>query len=211
MKALILVLMLWMPALAAPAFARSVFIGIDVSKSNPVVIDEASAKVAGNYVRGIVAALAPGDEVHIRTFGDRSAAHVESRSIRLGRKHKPETVAFQIGSYIASLPSKPLQGQQETQILAYLELSQFRCDQNSLVVIVSDALESSPGVRQKDLLAGKPLPPPEPGILKGCEVVIYGLARSKDGAITREQAKSLRASWTAWMNTAGANFTAITE
>lgn len=200
-----------MPALAAPAFAKSVYIGIDVSKSNPVVIDEPSAKVAAGYVRGIVAALQPGDEVHIRTFGDRSAAHVASRSIRLGRKHKPETVAFQIGSYVASLPSKPLQGQQETQILAFLELSQFRCDQNSLVLILSDGLESSPGVREKDLLTGKPLPPPEPGILKGCDVVIYGLARSKDGSITREQAKKLRAAWAAWMQTAGANFSAITE
>lgn len=211
MKALTLVMTLSTLVFAAPAFSKSVYIGVDVSKSSPVVIHEPSAKVAGNYVRSIVAALQPGDEVHIRTFGDRSAAHVESRSFRLGRKHKPEVVAFQISEFIKALPSKPLQGQQETQILAFLELSQFHCERNALVLILSDGVESSPGIREKDLLGGKPLPVPEPGILKSCDVVIYGLARSKDGAITREQAKALKAAWAAWMKTAGANFTAITE
>lgn len=211
MKALTLVLTLSMLVFAAPAFPKAVYIGVDVSKSNPVAIDAPSAKVAGNYVRGIVAALQPGDEVHIRTFGDRSSAHVEGRSFRLGRKHKPEVIAFQIAEFIKALPSKPLQGRQETQILAFLELSQFQCERNSLVLILSDGMESSPGIREKDLLAGKPLPPPESGVLKGCDVVLYGMGRSKDGSITREQAKRLRAAWSAWMKTAGANFTAITE
>jgi hypothetical protein len=138
MRTRILAFFLCILALVAPVHARSVFIGIDASTSNPVVIDEKSAKVAAEYVGGIVAKLQPGDEVILRTFGDRSSAHAGGRSVRLGRKHKPEMVAYQISQYIRGLPGKPLESSSETQILAFLELSSFRCDQNPLVIVLTD-------------------------------------------------------------------------
>jgi hypothetical protein len=190
--------------------ARSVFIGIDRSSTSPVM-NEAYAAVAAEYVHGVVAKLQSGDEIHIRTFADRSAVHAKGHSLRLGRKLKPEMAAYQIAQYIRAQPSKPLQAASQTQILAFLELSSLRCDENPLVIVLTDGLESSPGIREKDLLSGKKkLPPPDVGILKGCEIRFHGLGRS-DGSITREQVKKLRAAWSTWMDIAGAKFIAITD
>jgi hypothetical protein len=208
MRTFILSLLLWfLTCISPPAFTKTLFIGIDESASNPVVTDPAFAKAAGEYLRREISALQPGDFVRVRSFADRSSAHVGERSVQIDRWHKAEAVAHQVAQHVAALPSTPLKGQDKTEIVAFLEFKRFGCTDGVKLVLLTDGLET--GVTSaKKLLAGKPLPKPE-GLLKPCAVEMYGLGRSKDGSISTAQAKVLRKAWADYFNAAGAAFTAI--
>lgn len=197
--------------IAIPASAKTLTVGIDESVSNPLVLDEAYARVVAQYVRGQIAALQPGDWVRVRTFGERTSAHFPSEAIRITRSLRADKVADLVARFIAGLPSKTLQGQNQTNILAFLEFGQFDCANGGRILLLTDGIESSHSMDDRSLFAGKPLPPPQADLLKGCEVVMFGLGQSKDGSLPPQLVKTIRAAWAAWMKTAGATFTAIID
>ena len=202
-------------ALAAtlPAQAKTLSIVIDQSVSNPLVLDKAYAKMVARYAQAQISTLQLGDWLHIRHFGDRSAAHFLSEKIRITRGMRADKAAAMVAGFIASLPSKQLQGQRQTNIIAVLEFGQFDCDKKSRVLLLTDGIESSALMNERDLLSGnKPLPPPDEKFLSGCEVTMMGVGQSIDGSLTPQAVKHLRAAWTAWMKQAGASpFTVIID
>jgi hypothetical protein len=196
---------------SASASAKTLTIGIDQSVSNPLVLSEAYARVAAGYVRSQVASLQLGDWVRVRTFGERTADHFPSEAIRITRSMRADKVAELVSRYIASLPSKPLQGQGQTNILAFLEFGQFDCQNAGRVLLLTDGIESSQLMDDRSLFAGKALPAPSKDLLKGCEVTMFGFGQSRDGSIPPQAIKTLRASWTTWMQETGAVFHAIID
>jgi len=197
--------------IAAPAFSKTLTIGIDVSTSNPLVTAPSYARVAAQYARDQVRALQPGDIVQVRTFGDRGLVHFPSERIRLSRQNSADKVADSIARFIAGLPSRPLQGQGSTNIIAFLEFGQFDCANDGRVLLLTDGIESSSYIDDANLLAGKAMPPPEKNLLSGCEVTMLGFGQSPDGALPPQAIKNARASWAAWMKTADATFNPIID
>lgn len=198
-------------AVSLPAFSKTLTIGIDESVSNPLVLSEVHAKGAGQYVRSQIAALQPGDWVRVRSLGDRSSAHFASETIRITRSNRADKVADTVARYIASLPTLSLQGQSETNILAFLEFGQFDCANAGRILLLTDGIESSSTIDDRSLFAGKTLPPPEANALAGCEVTMFGFGQSRDGSIPPQAIKTLRTAWKAWMKAAGASFSAIID
>lgn len=193
--------------------AKTLTIGLDESSSNPTVRDPRFAKIGAEYVHAQIVALAPGDFVHVRTFAERGSAHAVSKKIRIDKNNRVQQVAASVAQHIAGLPGKALEGQNQTNIIAFLEFGSagFDCSNRGRVLLLTDAVEASSYISANSLLAGKPLPAPEADLLKGCDVVMFGLGQSADGSIPPQAIKTLRASWSAWMKTAGANFTAIID
>lgn len=210
MKAKVIIAIMFL-ANSFPAFSKTLTIGIDESVSNPLVLSEVHAKGAAQYVRSQIAALQPGDWVRVRSLGDRSSAHFASEAIRITRSNRADKVADTVARYVASLPNLPLEGQNETNILAFLEFGQFDCANAGRVLLLTDGVESSSTIDDRSLFAGKALPAPEANTLAGCEITMFGFGQSRDGSIPPQAIKTLRASWTVWMKAAGANFTAVID
>lgn len=210
MRAILLTVFLWFAA-AVPAAAKTLTIGIDQSMSNPLMLDEGVARIVGRNVGEQIAALQPGDWVHVRTFGERSAVNFQVEKIRITRSVRADKVADLVSRFIASLPSRAKKGQSSTNIIAFLEFGQFDCANGGRIFLLTDGIESSAYIHERDLVAGKPLPAPEPNILAGCEVTMLGLGQSTNAALPPQAIKALRASWTAWMKAAGASFNAVID
>ena len=164
MKALLLAILLALFS-AVPAAAKTLTIGIDQSMSNPLMLDEAVARAVGGNVGEQIKALQPGDWVHVRTFGERSAVNFQAEKIRITRSVRADKVADMVARFIASLPSKAGKGQGSTNIIAFLEFGAFDCANGGRILLLTDGIESSAYIQERDLFAGKPLPAPEPNIL----------------------------------------------
>lgn len=203
------VLFLLVAGAIAPAYPASLVIAVDVSDSSAVATDEASAKAAAKFVRQQVAALKPGDFVHLRSFADRSSAHLGETVIRIDRRHPAGVVADQVANMIATLPRRPLKGAGSTNILAFFQLGSFDCANEMRVVALTDAIEASSLMSEKRLLSGKALPAPPAGMLNGCHVTFWGIGRRKDGTLPVQATMHLRDAWSAYFRTAGASFTPI--
>lgn len=211
MKPLVLVPLVLAALVAVPASARTLTIALDVSESNGLVESDAAAKAAASYARTQVAALQLGDWVHVRRFGIRSAGNLPAEKVRLTRAARPAAVAESVARYIAALPAKTSEGDNQTNILAFLEFGSFDCANGERIVLFTDGIEASRTISDKAFLSGKPLPPPQAGFLKGCEVVMFGLGQSKDGSLPPQLVKTIRAAWSDWMDKAGASFTTIID
>lgn len=208
MKQLTLCLLL---CLAGPAFAKTLTIAVDASESSGA-LNPAVAKIAAAQVRREIAALQLGDVVRLQKFGARSVQNLPSETIAITRAMRPATLAERIGKFVEEFPAKVNGGDDETNIIAYLEFgSHFDCANGGKILLVSDGIESSSYISAGKLLAGKSLPPPDSGLLTGCEVEIFGLGQTQGGAVPPQSAKALRSAWESWMKAAGAKFTAVID
>lgn len=212
MKAHYLLLILATTLFAEPSSAKTLTLGIDMSESNPSVVSDEAAAAAGALAYREITALQLGDFVHVRRFGERGAKNMPSQQLQITRRVRAPAVASSVKEYITQLPSKSTQRDNQTNILAFLELgSGFDCANGGRIVLFTDGIEASKTISDKSLLSGKPLPPPTPGFLKGCEVVMFGVGQSADGSLPPSAARHLRNAWADWMKVAGATFTAITD
>lgn len=199
-------------ALATNASAKTLTIGIDASASNPLVVSEAAAKAAAEYARTEIAKLDLGDFVRVRTFGDRNGAH-PSQTIRITRGNRADKVGATVARYIATMPAKKLEGQASTNIVAFLEFGQFDCQAGAAqTLLLTDGIESSAYADGREFLNGKALPAPEPALLKGCDVTMFGFGQNSTAEVPPQIVKTMRASWTDWMKAAGASsFTVVID
>lgn len=211
MKTLCCVCLVALAPVAAPAFAKTLTIGIDLSESNPVVTSPEAAKSAASYARKQIAALQLGDTVKIRHFGERNAKNAQGETIRITRQARPNAVAEKVARYIAALPAKTTAADGATNIVAFLEFGQFDCKAGSKIILLTDGIESSSYVTGRQFLTGKPLPAPDANILQGCAVEMFGFGLAKEQGYPPQALKAMRSAWLAWMQVAGATFTAIIE
>ena len=186
---------------------RRIVIGLDLSKSNPLIDEPEFAARVAERVSNVVRGLGFASEVHVRTFGTYDATsnnfHFDTQ---LSVRNRPDDVATQIEKLIAGTPTLIANGkwqaQNRTNILAFLDnISQsIGCSgQPTTVILLTDGIEDSVYARLDD--PGDHLPAPDGKPFAGCaELQILGL-----GEGTRNPIKTtrLRTEWTRWAHEAG--------
>lgn len=183
-----------------------VIIGLDLSKSNPLVDNPAFAARVAQKIAGIVGKLGFASEVHIRTFGsyDPSANSFAYDTV-LSVRARPVQVAAEIEKLIANTPRLVASGkwrsQDYTNILAFLDNSAraIGCKKMpTTIILASDGIEDSEYTR---LNRGGTLPNPDRRLYRGCtKFMIFGLGQ---GAGSPVMTNRLRAQWDGWSRTAG--------
>lgn len=192
---------------AAAIRPKRLIIGIDISKSNPLVDDAAFAAKVAARVSNIVAQLGMASEVHVRTFGsyDASSNNFYYDAL-ISVRNRPEAVAAEIRKLIAGTPflvkSGKWRSQSNTNILAFLDnVSQsIGCGgMPTTVVLASDGIEDSEYVRLQR--SGARLPSPQGRPFRGCaEMEILGLGQGTDSPL---ETTRLRSEWSRWASAAG--------
>jgi hypothetical protein len=217
------------PAAVSPAYIQTAYmgeqtqyapqrvvIGLDLSKSNPLIASpDFAAKVAAR-VAGIVRGLGFASEVHVRTFGsyDASANNFHYDAM-ISVRERPEAVAADVSRLIAGTPLLVQHGrwqaQNWTNILAFLDnvSHSIGCSgMPTLVVLASDGIEDSEYARLDD--PRDHLPAPEGRPFAGCsELEILGIGQG-----TRSPGKTvrLRDEWARWAQEAGfARFSGLND
>jgi len=195
---------------------RRIIIGLDISKSNPLVDNTAFADKVAVRISNIVKGLGMASEVHVRTFGSYDASSNNFYyDARISARNRPEVVAMEIHKLIAGTPLLVKSGkwvsQSNTNILAFLDnVSQsIGCaGMPTTVVLASDGIEDSEYVRLQK--TGAHLPPPANRPFKGCaEMQILGLGQGTKSPIVTTR---LRTEWTGWAAAAGfAHFTGLND
>src|ERR1700685_208851 len=143
---------------------RRIVIGLDLSKSNPLIDNPAFAAKVAQRIAGEVRALGFASEVHVRTFGNFDAssnnwAYDQVISVRA----RPENVAAEIQKLIAGTPLLVQRGkwvaQDNTNILAFLDnaVTSIGCSgMPTTVILASDGIEDSEYARLDREAATRP-------------------------------------------------------
>lgn len=191
----------------AAAPARRIVIGLDISKSNPLVDDDAFASRVALRIANIVRGLGLRSEVHVRTFGSYDAASNNFYYDSLiSARNRPEHVAAEIQRLIAGTPylvrSGKWRSQQTTNILAFLDnVSQsIGCaGLPTTVILASDGIEDSEYTRLgRD---DSHLPRPQGRPFRGCaEMQILGIGQGTGSPV---ETTRLRSEWAGWAQSAG--------
>ncbi|HEY4944162.1 MAG TPA: hypothetical protein VII56_22230 [Rhizomicrobium sp.] len=186
---------------------RRLVIGIDISKSNPLVDDAAFAAKVAARIANIVRGLGMASEVHVRTFGsyDASSNNFYYDAL-ISARNRPENVAAEIQRLIAGTPllvrSGKWRSQSNTNILAFLDNVSQSIGCSGLpttVVLASDGIEDSEYVRLQN--SGAHLPAPAGRPFRGCaEMQILGIGQGTRSPIVTTR---LRSEWTRWAAAAG--------
>ncbi len=187
--------------------AQRLVIGLDISKSNPLVDDqEFAAKVAAR-IANVVRGLGMASEVHVRTFGSYDASSNNfAYDALISARNRPERVAQEIQKLIAGTPylvrSGKWRSQENTNILAFLDnVSQsIGCaGLPTTVVLASDGIEDSEYVRLQR--SGAHLPPPDGQPFRGCaEMEILGIGQGTGSPV---ETTRLRSEWSRWAIASG--------
>ncbi|MFO1187738.1 MAG: hypothetical protein U1E87_10005 [Alphaproteobacteria bacterium] len=185
-----------------------VVIGLDLSRSNPLVKSQDYAASAAGVVADQIADLPLRSVVMLRTFGSYEG---ESNDLRIDRSisnegdERPAAVGALVREIIASVPSLVRSGrldmQDNTNVIAFLEnMSDFvDCkEMDAVVLLVSDGIESSEYAELNR--PGEHLPKPGK-IYRGCkELQIIGLGQGQKSPTVTEH---LREEWEKWAKAAG--------
>jgi hypothetical protein len=180
-------------------------IAIDISKSNPLIDDQAFAQKVAQRVGDEVRKLGFASEVHVRTFGSYDANDFHYDAV-LSVRNRPDQVAGEIEKLIAGTPylvkSGKWHAQDATNILALLDnVSQaIGCaGLPTTVILASDGIEDSEYAQLERSDSHLPLPEGRP--FAGCaELQILGLG---EGTGSPSETVRLRGEWARWARAAG--------
>lgn len=186
---------------------QRVIIGLDISKSNPLIDKPDFAAKVGAKIADIVSHMGFASEVHVRTFGSYDAAQNDfAFDAVLSVRDRPENVAAEIDRLVAGTPMLVARGrfhpQNYTNILGFLDnaLESFGCSgMPTIIVLASDGIEDSEYAHLDD--PDSHLPSPEGAPYRGCtELEILGIGQG-----TRSPTKTmrLRTEWAHWAQSAG--------
>ncbi len=194
-------------AQADTARPQTYVIGLDLSKSNPLVSDKAYAARAAARTAKEITALPLKSRVMLRTFGSYEASANGLKVDQMITSHaRPEAVAQGIATLIANVPTLVAQGklkaQAKTNIVPFLDTMAEVVDCNASdvhVVLLTDGFEDSEYARLTR--TGGSLPVPTDAAYRGCdELLILGLGQ---GGNSPAATKRLRAAWAAYATAAG--------
>jgi hypothetical protein len=192
-----------------------IIIGLDLSKSNPLIDNPAFAARVGQRIGGIVSRLGMASEVHIRTFGSYDpASNGFAYDTVISVRARPERVAAEVQKLIANTPRLVASGrwksQQKTNILAFLDNSVRAVGCGGMpttIILASDGIEDSEYAR---LTQGDSLPSPDRRLYRGCaRLAVFGIGQGTGSPVTTSR---LRQQWNGWARTAGfARFEALND
>jgi hypothetical protein len=183
-----------------------VIIGLDLSRSNPLIDNPAFAQRVARRIAGIVSRLGMASEVHIRTFGSYDpASNSFAYDTVISVRSRPDQVAAEVERLIANTPrlveSGRWRSQQTTNILAFLDNSVRAVGCGGMpttIILASDGIEDSEYAR---LAHGDALPPPDRRLYRGCtRLTIYGIGQGTGSPVTTAR---LRSQWGGWAHSAG--------
>lgn len=195
---------------------KRIVIGIDLSKSNPLIENPAFAAKVAKRVASEVGRLGFASEVHVRTFGnfDASSNTFEFDAV-ISTHARPEAVAAEIQKLIAGTPmlvgKGKWQAQDNTNIVAFLDnaVTSIGCSgMPTTVILASDGVEDSEYARLA--LEDSHLPEPSGHPFRGCaELQILGVGQ---GTRSPVETMRLRTQWMRWAQAAGfAHFTGLND
>jgi hypothetical protein len=195
-------------ALPLAAGASPLSVTTDLSGSAPLLVDEHFAKLAAYAAIEKFDQLQTGDVFTYRTLGVTGFKNFGgwSKRVKRSKKKKLRKKLFKSIAYIPK--NQDIQSQSETNILYFLNYTDFDCANGETVFIITDALESSNSISGYDLVQGTPLPKPEADLLKGCHITMYGLGLTEN-PMSPHHIKNLLSAWQDWMRIAGADFKAV--
>ncbi|MCP5432002.1 MAG: hypothetical protein H6923_01895 [Alphaproteobacteria bacterium] len=192
---------------AAAAKATQYVIGLDLSKSNPLVTDSDYARKVATRIEPLIQHLEFMDIVTLRTFGSYNTGENALRIDKTISKLDPaEKVSIIVREVVAGVPrlieSGRLKAQPSTNMLAFMEnmAEVVDCKKvNTTFILITDGIEDSAYARL--IAKGATLPEPRADLFKGCqELQILGLGQ---GQSSPEITVRLREQWTAWAEKAG--------
>jgi hypothetical protein len=181
-------------------------IGLDLSKSNPLVDDPAFAARVATRIAGQVRGLGFSSEVHVRTFGSYNpSSNNFTFDTVISVRARPEAVAAEIQRLIANVPrfvrSGQWRSQQNTNIVAFLDniTRAVGCGgMPTTIILASDGIEDSEYTR---LNRGGHLPTPDRATFRGCSnLTIYGIGQGGGSPLLTNR---LRGEWQNWARVAG--------
>lgn len=187
--------------------AQRIVIGLDLSRSNPLIENTAFAAKVGARVAGIIRQLGFASEVHVRTFGNFDASsNPFYYDTLISARSRPEQVAADVERLIAGTPMLVANGkwkaQGRTNILAFLDnvaRSEGCAGMPTTVILATDGIEDSQYARLDD--ASDHLPQPDVKLFSGCvELQILGIGEGTRNPIKTER---LRGEWMRWSHQAG--------
>ena len=204
------------PRVLATAEQRRLVVGIDLSKSNPLITDQGFATKVSQRVADSIRRLGFASEVHIRTLG---AYDVTANSFyfdaTISARSRPATVAAEVAKLISGTPLLVKKGvwksQSKTNVLAFLDnaLHAFGCGgQKTDFVLLTDGIEDSEYAQLAK--ANAKLPEPAGVLYRGCaSLTILGLGQGQKSPVKTAQ---LRDVWQHWAAAAGfGSFTGLND
>ncbi|GAK44476.1 conserved protein [Tepidicaulis marinus] len=187
--------------------ARQILVGLDLSKSNPLITDAGYAARVAARLGEELDALPLRSRVMVRTFGvyDASSNHLKIDQV-ISARARPEDVAEGIQTLVANLPALvkegKLEAQMKTNIVPFLDTMAQVVDCKAMpttVVLLTDGAEDSD--YGKLTKWGGKLPVPQEAHYEGCEeLVILGLGQGFNSPKTTAR---FRTAWQAYAEGAG--------
>lgn len=187
--------------------AERIVIGLDLSKSNPLIEDPQFAAKVGARIAQIVSKLGFASEVHVRTFGSYDAtSNPFYYDTMISARSRPENVASEIERLVAGTPQLVASGkwkaQGRTNILAFLDnvsRSEGCAGLPTTIILATDGIEDLQLARLDD--PDDHLPPPDGKPFAGCaKLEILGVGEGTHSPIKTAR---LRAEWMRWARDAG--------
>ena len=186
---------------------RRLIIGLDISKSNPLIDNPDFAAKVGAKIADEVSKLGFASEVHVRTFGSYDAGMNNfAFDAVLSVRNRPENVAAEVEKLVAGTPMLVQRGrfhpQDYTNILGFLDNmnESVGCDaMPTTIVLASDGIEDSELAHLDN--AESHLPAPDGRPYRGCaELEILGIGQ---GTKSPTKTTRLRNEWSRWAQQAG--------
>jgi hypothetical protein len=186
---------------------QRIVVGLDISRSNPLVADPAFAAKVGARIAGEIRKLGFASEIHVRTLGNYDASsNTFYYDAVLSVHSRPEDVANEVEKLVSGTPLLVKNGkwkaQSRTNILAFLDnVSQsIGCSaMPTTIILASDGIEDSEYAHLAR--PNSHLPAPDATEFSGCaRLEILGLGQGTRSPI---ETVRLRKEWTGWAKAAG--------
>lgn len=186
---------------------QRIIVGLDISRSNPLVTDPAFAAKVGARIADRIRKLGFASEVHVRTLGNYDASsNAFYYDAVLSVRSRPEQVAGDVERLVSGTPLLVKRGkwkaQGHTNILAFLDNARESLGCSGMpttIILASDGIEDSEYAH----LARRNAHLPAPGSkdFAGCtRLEILGLGQGTRSPI---ETVRLRKEWSGWAKAAG--------
>jgi hypothetical protein len=185
---------------------RRIVIGLDLSKSNPMISDSDYSMKVARRISSIIKELGFRSEVFVRTFGSFGG---DENTLQLDQvissRNRPELLAKNMELLIGSTPTLVSRGtwqpQDRTNIIGFLENMAQVVDCSNMsttYILASDGIEES---EYANLKRSGSLPVPSGNQFSGCdELLILGIGQGTDSP---SETSRLRQEWKQWAESAG--------
>ncbi len=182
------------------------FIAVDVSQSSPVMRQSNFLKrLLPKLEEKLGQAFKHGDTVELTTVGIDDHDEIFSQSLRVPRR--TSRAYKMIANYVMALHTKK-KAQSETQLRSYFADTSFNCQPGSLVLLITDGIDSGGEFfNMGSVLDKKAKIPPLPDQLTNCNVLFMGIGVSVEGhKLSSIHKQTIRDAWRDFVIASGGRY-----